>query len=129
MPMLDVTDVILDPMFCQMISVTRRQQVTNSNGQVSVVTQSLNPIGVITINTPNALAQEVDYTLGKGSIIVHCTIQLYDAVISYGTPYQPDLINYNGNPYIVTKAYNWSQYGRGFTMSECELYTMENAGN
>ena len=127
MPMLDVSDAILDPIFCQQLNITRREQITDNNGNVTVTTTTLTPIGVVTIDAPSPLVQVPDYALAKNAIVVHCTIQLYDSVLTSGTPYQPDLVNYNGNQYIVTKAYNWSQYGRGFTMSECELYNLQNA--
>lgn len=124
--MLDVLDAILDPMFCERILVTRRIQSIDNTGRTVINTEQLNPVAVVTIGSPEKMAMTTDVEIAKNVITVHSTIRLYDpSTNSYSNVnYQPDLVSYNGNKYLVTKSYNWSRYGNGFFMSECELYNL-----
>lgn len=128
-PQLDVTDAILDPMFADEISITRRPYTTGSNGRVSIAPTNLCITGVVTQGTPHAFEQQPDDQVGKAMITVHAfQFQLYDPVTGKLNSYQPDIINYNGNQYIVTKVLNWSRFGQGFTMAEAVLYEFTEAG-
>lgn len=129
MPQLDVSDAILDPEFCERISVTRRAYTINNNGQTVVTPTNLSPIAVVTQGTPHPFEQTPDAQVAKSSITVHAyRFQLYDVITGKASSFQPDLVNYNGNHYIVTKVYNWSRFGQGFTMAEADLYDMTEAG-
>lgn len=130
MPQLDVSDAILDPDFAERINVQRRPYTVNSSGQVVIGTvQNLHPVAVVTQGSPHPLEQKPDDQVGKSSITVHAyKFQLYDVVTGKASSYQPDLVVYNGNHYLVVKVYNWSRFGQGFTMAEAELYDMTEAG-
>lgn len=129
MPQLDVSDAILDPEFVDEIFITRRPYTVNDNGQVVVTPTPMQIVAVVTQGSAHPLEQKGDAQYSGPVITVHAyQFQLYDAVTGKTSSYQPDLIKYVGNVYMVTKVYNWSQYGQGFTMAEAELYTTTEAG-
>lgn len=75
------------------------------------------------MGTQQPLIMGPDASYAKNTITVHSTIQLFDPTTDTVNNYLPDIVNYNGNQYIVKKANDWSQYGNGFNMAEAELYT------
>lgn len=119
MPLLDVSDVLLDPMFAQVLTVIRRTQNVGENGVVSYTEETLNPVGVITAGSPEALKRADDAQIAKGMIVVHSTIPLRDP----DGGFDADTVVWKGNRYVVKKSYDWSDYGNGFTAAECELLT------
>jgi hypothetical protein len=123
MPFLDVSDVLLDPMFCDEIHVIRRSEAVNDSGINETTETSLYPIGVITQGSPPSVNIEPDAQHAKGAITVHCVMRLYDVTQSY----LPDLVVFNGNRYTVERAYNWSNYGAGFFAADCELVPLVSA--
>jgi len=134
MPMLDVSDAILDPMFCSRVCITRRPYINDATqgGKVVITPTECFFNGVITQGSPSAFQQTADAQNAKAVITVHAyRFQLFDPITlaSTGAMYQPDLVNYNGNIYIVDRVLNWSQYGAGFTQAEASLYQMTETGN
>jgi len=117
MPTLDVTDVLLSPEFCDEICYIRRKEVLPANGRVVVSAYNLETLGVIFIGTLGNDPQEADQQHASNWINVHSIVRLLDVAKGY----QPDLVKYNDQTYIVRKAYNWSRYGVGFFAAECEL--------
>jgi len=117
MPLLDVSDVLLDPMFAQRLHVIRRTQSVGSDGVVAFTETILNPVGVITAGSPSNLERAPDAQVSKGTITVHSTIALLDPT-SGG---DADAILWHGTQYVVKKSYDYSDYGNGFTMAECEI--------
>jgi hypothetical protein len=115
---LDVTDILLDPDFCDLLNVTRTTQSVGSNGIVTNTTTTLTPYGVITIGSPKGVIRTAEYEADTNMITVHTRgFRLIDAQPGK----QPDIVVFGGDPYVVKKSYNWSHYGAGFTMAECEL--------
>lgn len=117
MPTLDVTDVLLSPEFCDEINYVRRKQTIPGPGRVVVKAYNLTTLGVITIGSLNDNPQEADQQHATNMITVHSIVRLLDNAKGY----QPDLVYYNCQTYLVRKAYNWSRYGAGFFAAECEL--------
>lgn len=128
MPLLDVSDAILDPMFCDELTVTRRPYTTSDEGRVVATEQTFYVPAVVTQGNPSPMEQQPDDQIGKSFITVHAyDFQLYDPITGSASSYLPDIINYNGNRYIVTSVLNWSQYGNGFTMAAAMLYNVTQA--
>lgn len=132
-PQLDVSDAILDPNFAEELCVIRRQYCIQKIGGNAVVCepQKLNPIGVVTQGSSSNFRQEPDAQNATSIITVHAyQFQFYDpeTIKSQNLQFHPDLIEYNGNKYIVTKVLNWSRYGQGFTQVEASLYQYTEEG-
>lgn len=125
MPDLDVSEVLLDPMFADTFSVTRQTQAVDSNGRSVLSTATFEVSGVVTIGSLQDFQQTTDYVNSNKAIVVHCQTRLLDPVNGFS----PDIVLYAGDTYIVKKTYNWSRYGAGFFASECEQLTAVGAGN
>jgi len=124
MPLLDVSDVLLDPMFCEQLNITRRTQTVGSDGRAVITETILEPYGVVTAGSVEPLVRDEDYEHAKNNITVHAYgFRLLDPTEGY----QPDIVNFQGKQYVVRKSYNWSQYGVGFTAADCEMLSLVNA--
>ena len=81
------------------------------------VITDMETVGVVTIGSLRDNPQEADQQHAENWITVHSV----DRLIGVANGYQPDLVFYQGQTYIVRKPYNWSRYGAGFYAAECEL--------
>jgi hypothetical protein len=117
MPMLDVTECLVDPMFCENISVTRRAATVGNDGLNSITTSTVPIIGVITIGGLEDYAIETDAERAKDRIVVHSITRLLEP----SDGYLPDLVPFDGKQYSVRKVYNYSHYGAGFYANECDI--------
>ncbi len=124
MPLLDVSDVLLDPMFCVQLSITRRAATVGTDGLAIITDTTLTPHGVVTAGSVEPFVRDPDFEHAKNNITVHAyNFRLLDPTDGY----QPDIVNYEGNQYVVRKSYNWSSYGAGFTAADCEMLGLVNA--
>jgi len=118
MPLLDVSDVLLDPLFNEQLTVIRRTEIVDNEGVASFVEQTLHPTGVVTQGNPQSVARAPDYTAARGNILVHA----YNFVLrDPSTGLASDIVVWQGERYTVQRTYDWSTYGKGFTVAECEL--------
>lgn len=115
-PMLDVSEVLLDPMFAQTLTIIRRAQTVSSGGIASDTDTTLNPIGVVTMSG-NKYGLESDSERDQDNITVHTNIPLRGPAVGF----EPDIVYWQGNRYTVSKALDWSQYGAGFYAADCIL--------
>jgi len=120
MPLLDVSEVLDDPMFNEVLTVIRRQQTISDQGRVVLTSTTFTPIGVVTAGSPEPLLRTEDYQATRNNITVHTKFKLIDATSGL-LDYQPDTIIWQGSSYLVKKTWDWSKYGAGFTCAECEL--------
>ena len=123
MPELDVSSVILDPMFCEALAIYRRVQ-TISNKGVTVVTQTQVrpvPYGVVLPMEDSPLLRTPEYQNLPQQLEVHTQYRLRSASQNAaGTEqYQPDYILWNGDWFLVNKISNFSRFGRGFICAYC----------
>lgn len=119
MPLLDVTEILIDPDLADTFSVIRTTTSTNSSGIASsgpARTYS-NVVGVITWDDGTILERAAEGVMIKGRITI-CTKfiltdgdQLYDA----------DQIVWNGNTYTVSKVDSYSRFGPGFVCAYADL--------
>lgn len=121
MPMLDVSDVLTDPMFCEELSVTRRVEVIDEANGISSTSDVLlkDVFGVVTIGSVNPLVRTEEYEFARNNITVHTQTQLRDKVSGN----KPDVITWDGSRYLVKKCFPWNKYGDGFYAADCELMT------
>lgn len=120
MPLLDVTEVLDDPLFNEPMIVIRNQEVIGEDGRVTLVKTTFTPFGVVTAGKPDPLLRTSDYEAAKNTITVNTRFFLIDATTGM-TNYQPDIVNWQGRDYLVRKSYDYSKYGAGFIHAECEL--------
>ncbi len=122
MPDLDVTDVILDPMFAETLTVIRRQQSINALGRVTLTTTTISPapVGVVLAQADAALVRGPDQQTLPRLLQVHTTYRLRSTGVDVsGNTFQPDVIVWNGDQYVVNKIQDFSRFGVGFIQADC----------
>jgi hypothetical protein len=116
MPNIDVSDLMSDPDFCEQVVLRRTTQTVNSSGY-NTLGETDSTITAIVMPLDPSFLRDPELQNAKGSITVHSSTRLYDVVAGYN----PDIIVWLGANYVVKKAGNWSQFGRGFTANICIL--------
>lgn len=125
MPFLDVSDITLDPDFADSVNVIRREATVNNFGEGSTpapVTFS-DVIGTVTQASPNDLERRIpDYT-ASGQVISFVTpFRLYGPAKDGLQRFQPDLIEWNGNTYVVKVLEPYTRFGAGQVQALCEQF-------
>lgn len=118
MPFLDVTDVLLDPDFCDYTLVcTRNTQTVDADGFATNVSQDIPFNGVVTVDRSlEAKRMAAGQSIG-GAILVVTQFRL-----TQGKPgLDADVVTYNGRHYRVTFVDPYTSYGSGFVQAHCEL--------
>ena len=116
--MINVSDLINDPDFCQPngISITR---TTTSivNHRVSEETTDVKLIGIITIADENedSMLSEADLNSERIHIFTYDRLKTVGIDKLDGLEYGADIVHFNGNDYIVRYCLDDAQYG--FCMS------------
>jgi hypothetical protein len=121
MPIIDVSDLLLDGDLTDTFTVIRRLQSVNENGETSVVTSTLNNVlGIVSPTANNELVvQDALQTQGK-TLNVVTKFRLRGATQdTTGAQYQPDLIVWNLDTYEIKLLQDFSNYGDGFVSADC----------
>lgn len=118
MPFLDVTDVLLDPDFCDYTLVcTRNTQTVDADGFATNVSQDIPFNGVVTVDRSlEAKRMAAGQSIG-GAILVVTQFRLTQGKSGLDA----DVVLYNGRHYRVTFADPYTSYGAGFVQAHCEL--------
>jgi hypothetical protein len=111
MPQLDLSDIILDPLFASEFQVQRRAEVINNFGENNFQTWLHDPVwGVVAPVSPSDLARMPDAQIDRKTISIVTKFRLQLA-----TPgYQADLVIWHRDTYVVISVRDWSSYGAGF---------------
>lgn len=115
MPNLDVSDILLDPDFCEQLTVQRRA-ITMTKGRATTTSTTISPApyGVV-FSITGDLLRASDQQNMPATIVVHTPFRLRGA----SPGYEPDLVIWNGDNYAVTALDNFSRYGSGFVAATC----------
>ncbi|EPH3099962.1 head-tail adaptor [Providencia stuartii] len=118
MPLLDVSEILLDPDFVDMSLVCHRStQVTDDDGFTKNNMQNLPFAGVVTVDRSlEAKRMEAGQAIG-GAILIVTQFRLtqgYQCV-------DADIVTYQGRKYRVTFVDPYTAYGAGFVQAHCEL--------
>lgn len=118
MPHLDVTDVLLDPDFCDTSLVCKRStQSVDADGFTSNSTVSQSFSGVVTVDRSLEARRMASGQTIDGAILVVTQFRL-----TQGQPgIDADVVTYNGRDYRVTFVDSYVRYGAGFVQAHCEL--------
>jgi galactose-6-phosphate isomerase len=109
-PWLDVSDVLTDPNFVDSIIVLRRKEVVNQYGESTLIT-TRNPgvNAVVCMASPNDLIRLDDQQrMGRViSIVTQFRLQ------GPSTGFQPDVVIWNGDNFVVATVDPYTNYGNG----------------
>ena len=122
MPLLDVSDLILDPDFCEELTIYRRQEIVSNKGRATTTPVLIVPApwGVVEPQEDSPLERKEDFQDLPQLIEVHTQYRLRSASETGAlVEYQPDTIIWNETTFLVMRVINWSKYGRGYIRALC----------
>jgi len=117
MPFLDVSDIVVDPDFADVMTVARRgESVSALTGRSQTNEQVFdNVIGTVTMQDPAALLRREDSDSAPRLIFIATTF----AMRSVSSGFKPDVITWpkageeGSTQYTVLKCYPYPRYGAG----------------
>jgi hypothetical protein len=121
--MLDMRVALLNPYTVDYFSVIRRVEVVNSLGE-SVLTTTTTPgvAGVVVAAPPTSLDRQANLQVSPKWIDIVTQFRLYsESESSANTEYQPDIVVWNGNNYVVKTLGDYTGYGPGFVSAGCAI--------
>jgi galactose-6-phosphate isomerase len=114
MATLDVSDIPICTEFSDRFDVVRRPEVISQSGR-SVTTQvTATAYGTVYPTGDNSLVRQADYELGRKTLTCVTPYRLQQAAPGY----QPDVVLYRGNQFVVSSVEDFSQYGAGFVAAQ-----------
>ena len=118
MPLLDVTEVLLDPDFVDTTLVCHRQIQIRDNDNFTTNTQQDIPFsGVVTVDRSLEARRMAAGQNINGAILIVTQFRL-----TQGQPgLDADVVTYRGREYRVTFVDPYTAYGAGFVQAHCEL--------
>lgn len=121
MPMINSATRLLRPKIAgEAFQVIRRQETVNSYGESTTTNTTLDAVGGITPTAENSLVREDAFQTQSKTIRVITTFRLQAMGIGAdGNKYQPDLILWHGDYYVIKTLNDWSSYGIGFVEADC----------
>ncbi|WP_346827776.1 head-tail adaptor [Serratia inhibens] len=128
MPLLDVTEVLLDPDFADDSLFCRRQIQTTDDDNFPVNTSQEIPFsGVVTVDRSLEARRMAAGQNISGAILIVTQFRLTQGrkSVADGPNLDADLVVYNGGLYRVTFFDPYTRYGAGFVQAHCELVGQE----
>lgn len=124
MPDVDVTEVVLDPEIAgERFVVIRRQEVVNDKGRSVLTTTQAAAVGSVTPTGDNSLVREEAFSAQLNSILVITPFRLRGvSKDGQGRTFQPDLVLWKGQHYIVRSLNEYDRYGAGLIEAECVAF-------
>src|SRR5580698_10692341 len=123
MPLLDLSSVLTSPMLWDTFTVNRRIQTVNNFGIATVAVQAIAGLfGVVYPSNENELKRYPDLQVQDKAITVITRFALRGETETTADPsvsYQPDIVVWGSNNFVVRKVEDWSQYGPGFLLAIC----------
>ncbi|MDE9447602.1 head-tail adaptor [Xenorhabdus bovienii] len=118
MDLLDVTDILSDPDFCDTsLTVKRRITSVDSDG-FPKTTDTISPFsGVVTVDRSVEAQLRMSGQVVTGSILIITTERL----IAGETGRAGDIVTYQNREYLVKLVDPYTAYGAGFVQAHCEL--------
>ncbi|WP_439292087.1 MULTISPECIES: head-tail adaptor [Rahnella] len=128
MPLLDVSEVLMDPDFADFSLVCHRQnQVTDDDNFPVNTTEEIPFSGVVTIDRALEAKRMAAGQNINGAILIITQFRLTQGSksVNDGPNLDADLVIYSGNLYRVTFVDPYTRYGAGFVQAHCELMGQE----
>jgi hypothetical protein len=120
MPMLDFSEVLTDPMLLDSFSVTRRQETVNNLGLSTITPTPIAGLsGIVFPSDENDLKRFPDLQLQAKCITVITSFALRGESQASGSEFQPDVVVWNGDNFLVRHIEDFSNYAAGFIKAIC----------
>ena len=115
--MINVAELITDPDFSQVITVTRRTAEIVNHRYIDTPSTFKCP-AVITINNPKSITNDIQFNRDEESINVFTNKELYTTGEYSSTKNISDVVEFEGHKYKITTVKNYGK--NGFYHSICE---------
>lgn len=125
MPWMDMSSVLANAYFTDTVTVIRRMQVMNSKGEASPLIMGTydDIVSVVVPTGSNSLARNEAYENQSKAIQVITEFRLRGASKDAAhLNWLPDLVQWDGNTYIVKDLNDFSAFGAGFMAADCVLF-------
>jgi hypothetical protein len=116
MAMVDVSRVLTNPRFLTGLTVYRRKQKVNNFGEPKLEVEVLSNVqGVVYPASKNDLERYADAQITQRSIVILTQNSLRgESETIDGVEYQPDIVLWKGNHFLIVTVDAYTNYGRGF---------------
>lgn len=118
MPLLDVSEVLLDPDFADSLVCTRQSQTVGEDGLATNASADTPFIGVVTAASGNNLVRTPEGAYTTGDICITTPFRLRTSATGDGVA---DVVTWNGTRYTVTQVNDYSRYGSGFVWAVADI--------
>lgn len=127
-PLINVSLAINSPMLADSFAVLRRQQAVGVNGRGSMTTTAIKSLsGVVYPSSKNDLDRFPDLQVqGKAlTVITRFALRSASSVAGAGPggsnqDYAPDIVQWNGDNFLVLSLEDWSRFGPGYVLAICQ---------
>lgn len=111
MPSIDLSDVILDPDFADLVTVRREAETINGYGESTTTPTVFNNVPMVIVNqSPAEIVRKEDGTTTPRKASIVTTFRL----VAQAPGYQGDQIDVDGSTLTVTEVLPFSRFGAGF---------------
>jgi hypothetical protein len=118
MPGMDMSAALLNPYTLSKFTVNRRSETVNNFGEsVQTVTPFTPVYGVVFPESDNNLMRKPDGEIASKAIGIVCKFALRNESAGF----QPDIVVWNNNQYVVMYLLDYSQYGPGFLRATAHM--------
>lgn len=123
MPMMNMAAALTNPYTLDVFDVVRRAESESSQGLTVIApVKTLNVRGVVTPAGDNSLKRGADSQEQSKGLQVTTLFGLRGATLDGAAQtWQPDIISWRGNQYIVRDVADYGAYAAGFVQAGCEL--------
>ena len=115
MALLDVSDVISDPLFTSPVTLIRVVEATDERGNAQWQDGESTDVRAVVTADAKTLARLPDELRREGTILVRVLVK--DAPEDFGGGY--DAVEWRGKRFTVKDCADYSQFGRGFLRLTC----------
>lgn len=124
MPLLDVSEILGDPMFADDITIIRSSRSVSAGGRTVDTPSSFSTYGNVQPASEAQLMQLPDLERVGSFVSVVTPFPLFCLTDSTG----PDQVTWNGRTYRVMVVRDYTTYGSGFVEALCQMVTLAMGG-
>jgi len=118
-PFLDVTEVLADPLIAaQKFVVVRRLQQVNQYGERTNTVQRFTAFGSVTPTGNNSLTRDAAFQVAGKTVQVVTKFKLRMGSKDNNVVYDPDLVLWRGDYFIINSVDDYSEFGVGMIVAE-----------
>lgn len=112
---IDVSELMTDPDFTDMVTITHRAQTISDYGETVLTPTTQSITAIVQAGNGETLKRNPEYSVMEDWITIYSTIHF----VSDGGGKYTDQILWNGRTYNVKSVVDFSNWGNGYTRADC----------